>query len=209
MVISICEEDLDPAISRHNIMMAIINHIQQAISCAIRNGFLVRGAITVGKLYHTDGVIFGPALVQAFELEKQAKYPRVIVSNEIINSLQKHEAEKYLFQAIVSDEIISIIRGNEKKKYQLDNKSQFFVDYFRIVFQGYPSEDIKTLCNAIELIINKPLEREDGEILEKIEWFKRRYYEIKMEYTEYEKRKKIDEKILSQMSEQNKRLGCI
>ena len=50
----------------------------------VQRGFLVRGAITVGKLFHDEHIVFGPALVEAAELERLAMYPRVILGQEIL-----------------------------------------------------------------------------------------------------------------------------
>lgn len=52
-------------------------------------GFSVRGAVALGDLYHNRGIIFGPALVGAVELEKVAEYPRILCSNELIQFLEK------------------------------------------------------------------------------------------------------------------------
>ncbi len=50
----------------------------------LSKGILVRGAITVGELYHSDNVVFGPALIEAYELEsKLAHYPRIIVPDKV------------------------------------------------------------------------------------------------------------------------------
>lgn len=43
-------------------------------------GFLVRGGIALGDLHHDADVVFGPALVEAVELEKEAIYPRLLCS---------------------------------------------------------------------------------------------------------------------------------
>ena len=52
----------------------------------ISNDILCRGAVTYGKLIHTKEMIFGPALVQAYETEsKAALYPRIILSEDLIN----------------------------------------------------------------------------------------------------------------------------
>jgi hypothetical protein len=48
---------------------------------ALRLGFLVRGAVAIGKLYHAGGVVFGEALVEATMLEaRTAVYPRIVLS---------------------------------------------------------------------------------------------------------------------------------
>lgn len=46
---------------------------------------LFRGGITIGNIYHNDNIVFGPAMVEAYELEaKYAKHPRIILSKETI-----------------------------------------------------------------------------------------------------------------------------
>jgi hypothetical protein len=42
-------------------------------------GFFTRGGLTVGQQFMDERVNFGPALVEAVELEKQANFPRVLV----------------------------------------------------------------------------------------------------------------------------------
>jgi hypothetical protein len=47
-------------------------------------GCLVRGAVTVGELYHKDRVAFGTGLVDAYELESTvAFFPRVIITPSV------------------------------------------------------------------------------------------------------------------------------
>lgn len=46
-------------------------------------GLLIRGAIAKGKLHHKNGVMFGPAFIEAYRIEQAvAKYPRVVLSKE-------------------------------------------------------------------------------------------------------------------------------
>lgn len=50
-----------------------------ALSC-LSAGFLVRGGITVGDIYHDEHFVFGPALNRAYELESAiASVPRIIL----------------------------------------------------------------------------------------------------------------------------------
>lgn len=58
----------------------------------LHKGFLTRGAIVLGDLYHRDNVIFGPALLSAHKIEsKEAFYPRIVVSQEVIDFLDEEE----------------------------------------------------------------------------------------------------------------------
>jgi hypothetical protein len=84
----------------------------------IRRGVLVRGAITAGKLFHDSEVVFGPALVDAAELEKLATYPRVILDRDIIarGSFDMYgEPDDTIYQLVKQD---------------LDG--MFFIDYFGV-----------------------------------------------------------------------------
>lgn len=61
-------------------------------------GWLVRGGITIGDLYIDETIVWGSALVRAYELEdKIAVYPRVIIDNSIAEVLQKaRDAQDYI-----------------------------------------------------------------------------------------------------------------
>ena len=51
-------------------------------------GVLVRGGIALGKVFQEDDRIFGPAFVEAYELEsKVAVYPRVVVAPKLLGAL--------------------------------------------------------------------------------------------------------------------------
>jgi hypothetical protein len=55
---------------------------------ALRIGVLIRGGFTFGQLHHDRGVVFGAAMAEAHQIEKkEANYPRVLVSERIIERL--------------------------------------------------------------------------------------------------------------------------
>jgi hypothetical protein len=64
------------------IVLGLADLIASLVFCpAIPLGCLVRGGIAFGPLHHGGGVLFGPGLVEAYELEsKFAGRPRIIVS---------------------------------------------------------------------------------------------------------------------------------
>ncbi|WP_296615803.1 hypothetical protein [Sphingomonas sp.] len=64
----------------------------------VREGIFVRGGISAGEIYldETDGnVLFGPALVRAYELEsKYAIQPRIVIDPDLVDALYRRvEAE--------------------------------------------------------------------------------------------------------------------
>ncbi len=80
----------DTGFDERNTAYFIRMHFYQLLTsiaaAALRIGFLVRGGATIDKLYHTKGVVFGKALVDAYEIESQTSiYPRVVLSHQITN----------------------------------------------------------------------------------------------------------------------------
>lgn len=76
------------------------NNINESLSTLVANlafvgskfimdGILIRGGITIGKIIHNEtGIVFGQGLIEAFYLESRAaKYPRVILSDKLIEKL--------------------------------------------------------------------------------------------------------------------------
>lgn len=87
----------------------------------IQRGILVRGAITAGLLFHDGDTIFGPALVEAAELEKLALYPRVILDQEIIDRGKRKSAQHH-----TSKDEEKYIRSFLKQ----DLDGMYYIDYF-------------------------------------------------------------------------------
>lgn len=87
----------------------------------VQRGILVRGAITSGPLFHDANTIFGPALVEAAELEKLALYPRVILHQEIIDKGRRNNAAHH-----TSDDEEKSIRSLLKQ----DLDGMYYIDYF-------------------------------------------------------------------------------
>lgn len=70
--------------------------IARIAAYALRLGFLIRGGATIGSLYHSGGVVFGEALIEAVDLERHtAIYPRVVLSSAAV---QKFDAKGFLKQ---------------------------------------------------------------------------------------------------------------
>jgi hypothetical protein len=62
--------------------------VSQIAAQALRIGLLVRGGLTMGPLYHADGVVFGEAMVDAYRLESRVSIvPRVAVSSRIYSNV--------------------------------------------------------------------------------------------------------------------------
>lgn len=55
-----------------------------------RHGFFVRGGLTCGRHYMDNDMVFGPALIEAVELERaSAIYPRIVLGGAATNILRR------------------------------------------------------------------------------------------------------------------------
>ncbi len=106
------------------------------------NKFLVRGGVTIGYLYHKQNIIFGPAMIEAVEIEEMACYPRLLCSEKLGRYLEqtnykntaviKDDSDQNLVvniavgnKLIVKEEIMTIIEGELSKAVKFAHKSKW------------------------------------------------------------------------------------
>jgi hypothetical protein len=78
------DAEFDEHIGAFIILNQFSSLLSRLAAAALRIGFLIRGGATIGNLYHASGVVFGEALVEAFQIESRTSvYPRVVVSSRI------------------------------------------------------------------------------------------------------------------------------
>jgi hypothetical protein len=71
----------------------------------IEKGLLLRGAITIGEMERSYGVLFGPGLISAYELERDyATYSRIVVHNQLLKSIKSKRALQVLSDCIRLDD---------------------------------------------------------------------------------------------------------
>lgn len=80
----------------------IIYVVRSIFQSFLYDGVLIRGAICCGKLFHQDNIVFGPAMVQAHELEQNiAIYPRIILKSD--TTLDFFESNQKLIGKFIQD----------------------------------------------------------------------------------------------------------
>jgi len=74
----------------HQHFSVLVSNLAHIGSKFIQAGIPIRGGIAVGNLVHdTKGVIYGPAMIEAYQLEENVSiYPRIILSQKLIEELQ-------------------------------------------------------------------------------------------------------------------------
>lgn len=77
-----------PSVEAINLVISTIQSYQFRF---IKKGIFLRGATTIGKIFHDDLILYGKSLIEAYELEsKIAIYPRIILSADFFSCVKKN-----------------------------------------------------------------------------------------------------------------------
>ncbi|MDD4169268.1 MAG: hypothetical protein PHD36_03250 [Desulfotomaculaceae bacterium] len=127
-------------------------------------GFMLRGGIAFGKVFHSGNIAFGPALVRAYELEsKTAIYPRVI--------LEKNYFKEYDYDLQYLNPKLLKIHPNLTDKNHLvhlaqkDNDGLYYVNFLLVCGPEIIAK-LLTLCDEMLNSSDEPSE------MSKINWLK-------------------------------------
>lgn len=138
----------------------ILSHIQ--LSFALSNIF-IRGAIAVSDLHMDENVVLGPSLLEAYNLEANANYPRIILSETAVKYVKKQ-------MDFYSDKKES----PQNSEYLIDNDKKVFVNYLERLFDDNPYDE-KTINETLQkhkIIIELNLKQNSSnlKIFEKYKW---------------------------------------
>lgn len=141
----------------------------------VNRGFLCRGGVTVGKIVHTPNHVFGPAVNEAYRLEKEiAVYPRIVVSKDAIlagiKAPARHHHPRHELESIMG-----IVTE--------DLDGQFYVDYISKACDQLddPECDFPIYCSNLRKLIKPGLQCSDLHVRKKYEWAKDKYNSVAKE----------------------------
>ncbi|MEN6325276.1 MAG: hypothetical protein ABFD18_03570 [Syntrophomonas sp.] len=130
-------------------------------------GLLLRGGVTMGDVFHNGGVVVGPAMIKAYEMEsKIAIYPRIIVDPILID--YAYENPSYLHtKDEEKEEVLSLLCPCENNYY--------YTDFLRMGNElGY---EYNAFLNEVRRIIQNGLQFDIG-IRNKYEWLHKYFQEV-------------------------------
>jgi len=135
-------------------------------------GFLTRGGVAIGKLVHTDEVIFGPALVDAYNIEsKISKYPRIIVDKNVIDKGLEYHSKNHTRE--------------DEKKYVMDIVTEdkdgyFYIDYILKSSSEFDDleYDLYRYINNLKKNFFANYDKENSDVKEKLDWLKIKINEL-------------------------------
>lgn len=172
----------------YHIMMDLI-HIQLE---SFFSNILFRGGIAIGKLYHKGNIVFGPGMIEAYNLEcKIAKDPRIVINFDTIEtgivktcpvgSTIKNETGN-IEQLILSDPEV-------KELYYLDPLSQYAqldhqLDYENMLakLKKYITAEEVKQTKRYDNCQNLTEKESINKVISKIKWFKDYFNETISEY---------------------------
>lgn len=126
-----------------------LSSIQMMIAAFVMNGYLLRGGLSYGKLTHTKDVLFGPAMIAAYEAESEAAiFPRVILDKSVIDLRVTHRSP-LRSQSSVQDSLNNVVTQ--------DTDDMWYVDYFSKVQSefDYPEYDFPIYLEQLRKLISK------------------------------------------------------
>jgi hypothetical protein len=149
----------------------LLNSISFIITNLAVRGFLVRGGVAVGQLYHTDKMILGPGMNRAYELESQyATYPRVIIDQSVFDVASRFHAPQHSPQAELDYINSDLIEDSDGFK---------FIDYVSfssvVEITGIEPEEYALYLPKLCAILEEGLRHDSVRVLEKFIWLHAQY----------------------------------
>lgn len=133
-------------------------------------GIILRGAVTMGEIYHKNEIVFGPAMVSAYELEsKIAKYPRIIVDNQLLEYASMNPSSQN-GSAMELSYILELL-SEDKDKW-------LYIDFLSQNQELDDPNDINRIFYILKKKITEGIQNEDPKIVEKYEWLRNYYNSI-------------------------------
>jgi hypothetical protein len=145
---SLARIEADESVKPWIIMAHLSEFVARIAISALSLGFLVRGSIAFGKLYHSGGVVFGQALAEAVALESRtAIFPRVILSERATVLFSRHNRHS-LKQDFDGIEYVDYYRDCVLKAAQPEaNYSKVTEQWFNLIVAKL-HENLQTLTGS-------------------------------------------------------------
>lgn len=153
---------------------SLFHNLQRLIAQLIAREILCRGAISYGKLYHKDNLIFGPALVDAYETESQAAlYPRVILDKSVLDIMKYNYSleNKHSYRKITFD-------ANIDAYLKIDTDDKFYIDYFTGTMMFFENKELFDVYRKIRRLIINGLRFKKPNVNIKYAWMKNKYNKL-------------------------------
>lgn len=155
-------------------VIELIGSLQSLTKKFAINGYLLRGGLTYGDVFHDSDFIFGPAMNKAYDLEsKLAVSPRILIDNDIIEFGQKYLPE--FFNEGMENYVFNYVSKDSDDKYYIDYFQKGVDTFWEI------EQNDKDFIQALEKIIKHGLNEEKDCIYRKYLWMKDKFNQMVFE----------------------------
>lgn len=151
--------------AERGVFYSILDIMWMQVNLVLR-GILCRGAVARGKFIHTQKVLFGPGMVDAYVLESRAAlYPRVILDESIINlgamAHARHHLPKHEEQSIMS-------------LLEKDSDGMYYINYVTGAQSGLndPELDYPNYLYCLQQIVARGVTAKDPSVAVKYRWLR-------------------------------------
>jgi hypothetical protein len=135
----------------------------------VGEGVLIRGAVTIGELERTYGVLIGPGLIAAYDLEReQAQFPRIVIDPEVLRALKT--TASLMHHPRYEDEIKYI-----SDVIKRDDDGVVFIDYLGTMQTEGETADFLDFLSRHQQFIQKNITKfvNNKRVLSKYLWLKK------------------------------------
>ena len=148
-----------------NEALAIFKHLKTIQINLLNRKILLRGGIIKGQLIHTDKILLGPGMINAYKLEsKCALHPRIVIDPKVLWQFSRVDGVK---------QILRLKDFDYEKSFSSEPDGTAFIDYFNDV-KDYLPDNCKahTYFENICSLIAKYIDNEDISIRVKYLWMR-------------------------------------
>lgn len=142
-----------------------IRDVQIIIGNCISHGFFSRGSIIYGDIVHTPEIIFGPGLIEAYEVERtKSKYPRVLVDEAIVKDFHERKPSNSDLGSLLS----------------IDEDGEYYVDFFKKIrpHLDHDEQYQKYILRMTKMLLDMSIK---PNLREKLEWLFPKYHQMLIE----------------------------
>lgn len=144
-----CENDPD----KFEYILTELSFIQLFFST---NGIFVRGGFSRGLHFENEYIIYSQGLVQAYELEKTAVFPRILLGREVVDLIKKEGINE---------------RSSGKYDYVMRSPDGlYFLDYLDFLYTDGIDEEEFLYLHKQSIIDQIHVNGSDLKVLEKYRW---------------------------------------
>ena len=140
-------------------MLDIFAHLQAGLAA---DGFFLRGAITIGPHYQDKDVVYGTALLEAVDLDKSGKPPRLVIGQSV--------------EPLISEHLSWYFGGwtpHHPRLLEDPRDGRLFINYLNVAFENFPDGpiDYELLARHRKSVRRGLREHESNErVLPKYRW---------------------------------------